>query len=186
MVLDHGRSKRLRQPLKRQIEEEVRSLMMSTKKGRAGQKRRSAGRKSHKEKGLRAALTLSHTLSHTLTHSHTLLHSLTLSPSLHLSLTHSLAHSCIDDGGMDPCHNESQDEFSASNRVPSVRQRGGGRSETSEGAWSKTAEGNKHAEEQTTSPVEPHIDQEGEGNQETGKPQHNAMQTQGETGFKPG
>ena len=29
--------------------------MMSWKKGRAGQKRRSAGRKSHKEKGLRAA-----------------------------------------------------------------------------------------------------------------------------------
>ena len=67
---------------------------------------------------------------------------------------------------MDPCHNESQGELSASDRVPSIRQRGGGRSETSEGAGSKTAEGNKHAEEQTTGPIEPHKDLEGEGNQE--------------------
>ena len=39
-------------------------------------------------------------------------------------------------------------------------------SEASEGAGSNTAEGNKHAEGQTTGPVEPRKDQEGEGEQE--------------------
>ena len=67
---------------------------------------------------------------------------------------------------MNTCHNESQGELSASDRVPRIRQRGGGRSEARQGAGNKTAEGNKHAEGQTTGPVEPRKDQEGEGNQE--------------------
>ena len=67
---------------------------------------------------------------------------------------------------MDPCHTESQSELSASDRVPGIRHREGGRSEARQGAGDKTAEGNKHAEEQATSPVEPRTDHEGEGNQE--------------------
>ena len=50
--------------------------------------------------------------------------------------------------------------------MPGIRQREGGRSEARQGAGNKTAEGSRHAEGQTTGPVEPHIDQEGEGKQE--------------------
>ena len=67
---------------------------------------------------------------------------------------------------MDPSHNESQGELSASDRVPRVRKRGGGRSEASEGTRSKTAEGNMHAEGKTNGPGEPRKDQEGEGEKE--------------------
>ena len=73
-------------------------------------------------------------------------------------------HSCIDDSEMDPCHTESHSELS--DRVPGIRHREGGRSEASEGAGIKSAEGNKHAEGQATGPVEPRRDPEGEGNQE--------------------
>ena len=89
-----------------------------------------------------------------------LTHSPTHSP------THSLTHSCIDDSEMDPCHTESQGELSASDRVPGIRHREGGRSEARQGAGNKTAEGNKHAEGQATGPVEPRRDPEGDGNQE--------------------
>ena len=73
---------------------------------------------------------------------------------------------CIDDSEMDPCHTESHSELSASDRVPGIRQREGGRSEARQGARNKTAEGRKHAEEQATGPVEPRRDPEGEGKQE--------------------
>ena len=93
--------------------------------------------------------------------------SLLLSPALSysLSLSHSLTHSVIDDSEMDPCHTGSQSELSASDRVPGIRHREGGRSEARQVAGNKTAEGNKHAEEQATGPVEPRRDPEGEGNQ---------------------
>ena len=67
---------------------------------------------------------------------------------------------------MDPCHTESQSELSATDRVPGIRHREGGRSEARQSAGINTAEGNKHAEEQATSPVEPRKDTEGEGKQE--------------------
>ena len=115
---------------------------------------------------LSLTLTHSHSLSLTLTHSHshslTLTHSLTHSFTHSLSLTHlahSLTHSCIDDSEMDPCHTELHRRIVGLRpRAQCIRRRGGGRSETSEGAGSKTAEGNKHAEEQATGPVEPHRD----------------------------
>ena len=67
---------------------------------------------------------------------------------------------------MDPCHTEPHSELSTSDRVPGIRQREGGRYEARQGAGNKTAEGSKHAEGQTIGPVEPHKNQEGEGNQE--------------------
>ena len=50
--------------------------------------------------------------------------------------------------------------------MPGIRQREGGRSEARQGAGNKTAEGNKHAEEQATGPVKPRRDPEGDGKQE--------------------
>ena len=50
--------------------------------------------------------------------------------------------------------------------MPGIRQREGGRSGARQGAGDTTAEGSRHAEGQTTGPVEPHRDPEGEGNQE--------------------
>ena len=66
---------------------------------------------------------------------------------------------------MDPCHTESHSELSASDRVPGIRQREGGRPETRQGAGDKTAEGSKHAEGRAAGPEEPRRDPEGEGNQ---------------------
>ena len=50
--------------------------------------------------------------------------------------------------------------------MPGIRHREGGRSEARQGAGNKTAEGNKHAEEQATGPVEPRRDPKGKGKQE--------------------
>ena len=79
--------------------------------------------------------------------------------------SHSLTHSCIDDSEMDPCHTESHSELSASDRVPGIRHREGGRSEARQGAGDKTVEGSKHAEGQAAGSEEPRRDPEGEGNQ---------------------
>ena len=66
---------------------------------------------------------------------------------------------------MDPCHTESQSEKSASDRMPGIRQREGGRSEARQGAGEKTAEGSRHAEGQAAGPEEPRRDPEGGGKQ---------------------
>ena len=65
---------------------------------------------------------------------------------------------------MGPCHTESLSEKSASDLMPGIRHREGGRSEARHGVGDKTAEGSKHAEGQTAGPGEPRRDPEGEGN----------------------